>query len=125
MPQGRLSDDVWAVVQDTMRRFKGWELNDSHRQLVEAQCEVIPFDGGAFVIRGCEVDLFVTPEKRGRWATRSLLDRVFGGLIRTHGKATCSVHPDNGVCLRFVRRLGFVEVSRTEQSVRLEMTQWK
>jgi GNAT superfamily N-acetyltransferase len=118
-------DEVWAVVCETMRRYKGVELSEAHRQAVESTCRLVEFDGGAFVIKGCEVDLFVTSDRRKRWATRRLLNDVVGGLVKEHGKAVCRVHKDNADSLDFAKRLGFAEVGRQNDVIELEVSQWK
>jgi hypothetical protein len=119
-----LKDEVWQVICQAMEQYKGVRPTEQDRQAVE-RLRLVEFDGGAFVISGCEVDLFVTADRRKRWATRRLLDQVLGGLVRDYGMARCAIHPDNSVSLGFAKRLGFVETERTNKIVRLEMKTWK
>jgi GNAT superfamily N-acetyltransferase len=119
-----VKDEVWAVVVETMRQYKGVEPTQEHRAAVESRCRLVEFDGGAFVIHGNEIDLFVVSDRRRRWATRGLLDRVVGGVIREHGKAVCRIHEDNAVSLRFARRLGFTEAARDGKWIQLESKKW-
>lgn len=121
-----MNDEVWQVICQTMRRYKGVEPTQEHRKAVEANCRLVEFDGGAFVINGDEIDLFVVSDRRKRWATRRLLDEAIGGVVKEHGRAVCRVHEDNADSLRFAKRLGFDEVARDGKVIRLErLGPWK
>lgn len=119
-----MQDAVWEVIAQTMHKFKGIEATPEHRKAIERLCRIEEFDGGAFVIRANEIDLFVVPDKRGRWATRGLLDRVVGGVIREYGSAQCAINENNGPSLRLAKRLGFQEVGREGSNIRLELKTW-
>jgi len=61
----KLPDDVWQVIKDY------YQTTDDLRGVVEEKAEAYLFDGGAFLSVGNEIDLFVIPEKRGRWRMRT------------------------------------------------------
>jgi hypothetical protein len=120
-----MTDEVWEVISQTIERYKGITATAEHRRVIESLCSIEPFNGGAFVIRGNEIDLFVTPQRRGRWATRGLLDRVIGGVIRSHGSAICAIHKDNAASISLARRLGFTEFAQEGDVYKLRAKIWK
>lgn len=120
-----MSPDVWQVIADTMKQYKGLTLEDQHKEWIATHCDVHEFPGGAFIVKDDEIDCFVIPEKHGRWATRGLLTRVVGGVINRHGRAVCRVDRRNVKSLSFAKRLGFREVSTSGDVVKLEIQKWK
>lgn len=72
-PDVRLPDDVWQVIKDHMLTYETREVPDELREILEQVANIELFDGGAFVSIGNEFDLFVVPEKRGRWRIRSTI----------------------------------------------------
>jgi len=116
----KLPDDVWQVIKDHLRTYKKREVPDELKEVLEANADIELFDGGAFVAIGNEFDLFVVPEKRGRWRIRS----VFGGYLdrmgQLHGKIVARIDERNIPSLRLARHFGFQEVSRENGVIRLE-----
>lgn len=119
-----IPDDVWHVIAETLKTYKGIEVTAAMKRAVEAHCEIHVFPGGCFVLRGNELDCFVVKERRGKWMTRGLLDRVIGGAFRRFGTVTCRIHKNNLPSITTAQRLGF-EVVREGEIVEMELRKWK
>jgi hypothetical protein len=116
----RLPDDVWQVIRDHLRTYKGFEAPDGLKAALEQNTQIELFDGGAFVAVGNEFDLFVVPEKRGRWRIRSVFGNYLDRMGRTHGKIVARIDERNTPSLRLARHFGFHEVSRENGVIRME-----
>lgn len=115
-----LSDDVWRVIKDHLLTYKGFEAPDGLRDALEAHTDIEVFDGGVFIAVGNEFDLFVVPEKRGRWRIRSVIGDYLDRMGRIHGKIVARIDERNTPSLRLARHFGFNEVSRENGVIRLE-----
>lgn len=120
----KLPDDVWQVIKDHLLKYKGYEAPDDLRDKLEKNTDIELFDGGAFVAVGNEFDLFVVPEKRGRWRIRSVLKNYLDKMGRTHGKIVVRINEQNTPSLRLARGFGFKEISRENGTIRLENESW-
>jgi GNAT superfamily N-acetyltransferase len=120
----KLPDDVWQVIKDHLLKYKGYEAPDDLRDKLEKNTDIELFDGGAFVAVGNEFDLFVVPEKRGRWRIRSVLKNYLDKMGRTHGKIVVRINEQNMPSLRLARGFGFKEISRENGTIRLENESW-
>lgn len=120
----KLPDDVWQVIKDHLLKYKGYEAPDDLRDKLEKNTDIELFDGGAFVAVGNEFDLFVVPEKRGRWRIRSVLKNYLDKMGRTHGKIVVRINEHNVPSLRLARGFGFKEISRENGTIRLENESW-
>lgn len=116
----KLPDDVWQVIQDHLRTYKGFEAPDGLKAALEQNTQIELFDGGAFVTVGNEFDLFVVPEKRGKWRIRSVVGNYLDRLGRMHGKIVARIDERNTPSLRLARHFGFHEVSRENGVIRME-----
>ena len=116
----KLPNDVWQVVKDHLQTYKGFEAPDELKTALEQTAEIELFDGGAFIAVGNEFDLFVVPEKRGRWRIRSVFGNYLDRMGRTHGKIVARIDERNAPSLRLARHFGFHEVSRENGVIRLE-----
>lgn len=116
----KLPDNVWQVVKDHLLRYKGYEAPDGLRDALEQHTDIELFDGGAFIAVGNEFDLFVVPEKRGRWRIRSVIGEYLDRMGRIHGKIVARIDERNTPSLRLARHFGFHEVSRENGVIRLE-----
>lgn len=114
----RLHDDVWQVVKDH------YKFTDDARPFVESKADIVPFDGGAFIAVGNEFDLFVVPEKRGRWRIRSEITKYLDDMSKRHDKIIVRVSEHNTKSLRLALHFGFKEVSRDDGIIRLENASW-
>lgn len=116
----KLPDDVWQVIRDYLCTYKGYEAPDELKTVLEENTKIELFDGGAFVSVGNEFDLFVVPEKRGRWRIRSVFGDYLDRMGRIHGKIVARIDERNTASLRLARHFGFHEVSREHGVIRLE-----
>lgn len=120
----KLPDDVWQVIKDHLLKYKGYEAPDNLRDKLGQLTDIELFDGGAFLAKGNEFDLFVVPEKRGRWQIRTVLGNYLDKMGRTHGKLVVRINEQNMPSLRLARGFGFKEVSRENGTIRLENESW-
>lgn len=116
----KLPDDVWQVVKEHLLVYKGYEPKDDLRDAIEQHTSIEVFDGGAFVAMGNEFDLFVVPEKRGKWRIRTILNDYLNRMVTHHGKVVARIDERNARSLRLAQGFGFQEVSRENGVIRLE-----
>lgn len=116
----KLPDEVWQVIKDHLQTYKGFEAPDELKTILEQNTQIELFDGGAFVAIGNEFDLFVVPEKRGKWRIRSVVSKYLDQMGRMHGKIVARIDERNTPSLRLARHFGFHEVSRENGVIRLE-----
>lgn len=116
----RLPDEIWQVVKDHLRKYKGYEAADDLRGAIEQTTDIELFDGGAFIAIGNEFDLFVVPEKRGKWRIRSVFGSYLDRMGATYGKVVARIDERNAPSLRLAQGFGFREVSRENGVIRLE-----
>jgi len=115
-----LSDDIWRVIQDHLSKYKGIDAPDGLRRAIEQHTNIELFDGGAFISMGNEFDLFVVPEKRGRWRIRSTIKGYLDRMGALHGKLVARIDERNLPSRRLAQHFGFNEVSRENGVIRLE-----
>ena len=115
-----LPDDLWQVVKEHLLRYKGYEAPENLRHAIEQTTEIELFDGGAFISMGNEFDLFVLPERRGRWRIRSIIGDYLDRMGRKHGTIVARIDERNTPSLRLARHFGFHEVGRENGVIRLE-----
>jgi GNAT superfamily N-acetyltransferase len=121
----KLPDKVWAVVLDTLEQFDGIRCDSPElRDYVENHCDITIFDGGAFIADGNEFDLFVVPEKRGKWRIRKEISAFLAKLAETHSKAVIKIYPENKPSLRLAKWFGFKPVGRDGRQIVLERPLW-
>jgi hypothetical protein len=116
----KLPDDVWQVIKDHLLQYKDFSAPERLREALEQNTDIELFDGGAFVAVGNEFDLFVVPERRGRWRIRSTVNDYLDRLGRKHGRIVARIDERNAPSLRLARHFKFYEVSRENGVVRLE-----
>lgn len=116
----KLPDGVWQVIKDHLHTYKNIDAPDEFKAVLENHTNIELFDGGAFVAVGNEFDLFVVPEKRGRWRIRSVVGDYLDRMGHTHGKIVVRIDERNTPSLRLARHFGFHEVSRENGVIRLE-----
>lgn len=120
----KLADDVWQVIVDTLARFDGIECPPELREYVEERTQITPFDGGVFVADGNEFDLFVVPEKRGKWAIRKEINQFLAKLAQEHNKAIVKIYPENKSSMRLAKGFGFEPVGKQGRQIVLERALW-
>lgn len=121
----KLPDDVWKVVLDTLSRFDDIDCDSPElKEYVEQNCEITLFDGGAFIADQNEFDVFVVPEKRGKWAIRREINGFLAKLAQRHSKAIVKINEENITSLRLAEGFGFDEVARDGPNIILERPLW-
>lgn len=116
----KLADDVWQVIKDYIHQRRGVVVPNEAREWSEQNLEITPFDGGAFIAMGNEFDLFVVPEKRGKWNIRGEITKYLDTMAKAHDTIIVKIYEDNDASLRLARFFGFNEVSRNNGMIRLE-----
>jgi GNAT superfamily N-acetyltransferase len=121
----KLPNEVWSVVLDTLDRFDGIQCDAPElREHVEEHCDITLFDGGAFIADGNEFDLFVVPEKRGKWRIRKEITAFLAKLAETHDRAVIKIYPENKPSLRLALGFGFEPVGKDGRQIVLERPLW-
>lgn len=116
----KLPDDVWQVIADYLLERRGIVAPLEVREWAENNLDITLFDGGAFLAHGNEFDLFVIPEKRGKWRIRSVLKDFFDAMLAKHEKIVIKIYADNAPSLRLALGFGFKEVGYENGMIRLE-----
>jgi RimJ/RimL family protein N-acetyltransferase len=116
----KLPDDVWQVVADYLRERRGIVAPLGLREWAEQNLDITLFDGGAILAKGNEFDLFVVPEKRGKWRIRSVIGDFLDTMLKKHEKIVVKIYEDNTPSLRLARGFGFKDVGRENGMIRLE-----
>ena len=119
-----VSDDVWATMREYNRDYYGRDLTPEIRQALPDLTEITTFDGGVFVSKGNEFDLFVVPAKRGRWRIRSEITKFLRKLGAKHNSLIVNINEHNAKSLRLAKFFGFTEISRKDKIIQLESTSW-
>lgn len=121
----KLPDDVWQVVLETLAKYDGiYCPSPELKQYVEEHTEITPFDGGAFIADGNEFDVFVVPEKRGKWAIRREINAFLAKLAQRHSKAVIKIYPENKPSMRLAKGFGFEPVGKQGRQIVLERALW-
>lgn len=122
----KLPDEIWQVICETALRYDGIDCNlPGLRDYVEQNIEITLFDGGAFLSDGNEFDVFVVPEKRGKWAIRREINGFLAKLAQRYEKAIVKIHEQNAKSLRLAIGFGFQPVGRNKRNkIVLERQLW-
>lgn len=109
----KLHPDVWSVVADHLLKL-GFEPTDEVKQLIEDTADIVLFDGGAFIAYDNEFDLFVVPERRGKWRIRSEITKFLEQMACKHSTIAVRINQNNSPSLRLAYHFGFTEVGREQ-----------
>lgn len=120
----KLQPDVWQVICRYLLERRGIVAPEELRDWVETNLDITPFDGGAFIASGNEFDLFVVPERRGKWNVRGECTKFLRAMGSKHGVVVAKIYDDNLPSLRLAKHFGFREVSRESNMIKLENTSW-
>ena len=120
----QLTNEIWQVICDHLLKYKGIVGNDDIKRYIEDNMEIIPFDGGVLVVKENEFDVFVVPEKRGKWRIRSTGEAFFNNMAQKYDVAKASINKDNNKSLRLAKYFGFKEVHRDGDDIILERKLW-
>ena len=118
-----LSEGVWQVVKEHLAK-EGFVCDDSVKEYIEQNAEVTPFNGGVFITVGNEFDVFVVPEKRGKWNIRGEITRFLAKMAEKYDVAIVRINEDNVKSLRLAKFFGFNEIERKNGVIRLERKLW-
>lgn len=120
----KFPDDVWEVIKKYLHDRMGLDATQEAREWMEKNFEITLFDGGAFVAKGNEFDLFVVPEKRCKWRIKTVGTRFLDQMFKRHDTMVVRIYEDNRPSLRLAKFFGFKEVSREHGLIRLENSSW-
>ena len=115
-----IPDPVWQVICEYLKKYRNIDVPPGLKEWTEEHCTITLFDGGCFLSSGNEFDLFVVPEKRGKWRIRSTVQPFIDAILKQHGVAKIGIYDDNFASLRLAHHFGFKEVSRDGNMIRLE-----
>ena len=122
----KLPDDVWQVICDTLDKYDGLDCRNlpELREHVEEHAQITPFDGGVFIADGNEFDLFVVPDKRGKWAIRREINAFLAKLAQEYSKAIIKIYPENETSMRLALGFGFEPIAKEGRQIVLERPLW-
>lgn len=120
----KLADDVWDVIKQYLHDRMGFDATQESRDWMEANMDITPFDGGAFVAMGNEFDLFVVPEKRCKWRIKTVGTQFLDQMFKHHDTMVIRIYEDNTPSLRLAKFFGFREVSREDGLIKMENSSW-
>lgn len=120
----KLADDVWDVIKTYLHDRMGFDATQEARDWMEANMDITPFDGGAFVAMGNEFDLFVVPEKRCKWRIKTVGSKFLDKMFEHHDTMVIRIYEDNLPSIRLAGFFGFREVSREDGLIRMENSSW-
>ena len=121
----KLPDDVWRVVLDTLAKYDDIRCPSPElKRYIEKHAQIMLFDGGAFIADGNEFDVFVVPEKRGKWAIRREISAFLAKLAEKHSKAIIKIYPENNPSIRLAKGFGFEPVGIQGRQIVLERALW-
>ncbi|MFZ9751621.1 MAG: hypothetical protein ACO3CN_05930 [Candidatus Nanopelagicales bacterium] len=116
-----MSDDVWNVIAKHLAEYE-IPFSNEVRKAIEKSCDIVSFNGGAFISYGNEFDLFVVPEKRGKWNIKHEIKKYLSDMKQKHGTLLVRINEKNTRSLRLARFFGFIETGREDGDViRLEL----
>ena len=115
-----ISDDLWRVMADTMKTYRGIVCNAMHKKAIEDNAEIHEFDGGAWASVGNEIDLFVLPERRGKWKVKGEISQYLREMHKKYPVLIARINERNTRSLRLARFFGFKDVAKEGQEIRLE-----
>lgn len=117
----RLPDDIWQVIKDHYFDKEGVEITDVGKKYVEETCLIKLIDGVVFIANGNTFDLFVIPEKRGKWNIRKEINSFLNGLLLTHNVIKVNIDRNNLPSLRLASFFGFKEIDRKGNKLIMEI----
>ena len=123
-PEQVIPDDVWKIICDTTHEYDNFEMDNLVKQLVEKNTQITPFDGGAFIAVGNRFDLYVVPERQGKWNIRGEVNKYLANMAQTYDVAVVKINKRNDRSLRLAKFFGFEEVGREKQRIVLEKKLW-
>lgn len=120
----KLTDDIWQVIYDTAVKYDKIRPSPNMRRYIEQNATITPFDGGVFVAIGNEFDLFVLPEKQGKWRVKRVITDYLSKMTDKYGALIVKIHENNRRSLRLANFFGFKEIARSDGKITLERKPW-
>jgi hypothetical protein len=122
----KLPDEVWEIICDTLAKYDGVDCRlPELREYVEQNAEITLFDGGAFVAIGNEFDLFVVPQKQGKWNIRKEINNFLATMAKRHSTAIVKINTRNIKSLRLAKFFGFQACGKNQRGqIVLEKKLW-
>lgn len=102
----------------------GIMCDDRAKQLIEDNMRITPFNGGVFIAIDNEFDVFVVPEKQGKWNIRGEVTKYLAEMAKEYDVAFVRINEDNVKSLRLAKFFGFNEVKRNNGVISLEKKLW-
>jgi hypothetical protein len=116
-----MNDSIWKVIATYLAEYD-IPFSNEVREFIEKSCDIVQFNGGAFISYGNEFDLFVVPEKRGKWNIKHEIKKYLSDMKQKHGTLLVRINEKNTRSLRLARFFGFIETGREDGDViRLEL----
>jgi hypothetical protein len=84
-PVQTIPDDVWKIICDTVYKYDYLKMDDRAKRLVEKNTQITPFEGGAFIAVGNRFDLYVVPERQGKWNIRREVNKYLAEMAQKYG----------------------------------------
>lgn len=120
----KLPDECWRVIKRYLLEMCGQEADEWTRQQIEMGAEIVPFDGGVFIVDGNEFDLFVETKRRGKWRIRSTIGKFLDDMLSRYDRVVVRIKETNYPSLRLAYFFGFREFGRDEDFICLEKVRW-
>ena len=106
----KLPYDIIKVIKQNAKESLGIDLTEEMIHNVEKETDITLFDGGAFVAVGNMFDLFVVPERRGKWRIRSVVTNYLTQMLNKYGELYVNVYEHNKPSLRLIEFFGFEHI---------------
>jgi predicted PolB exonuclease-like 3'-5' exonuclease len=116
----KLNNEIWKVIKDTLLKYDNIKLPDKVKELIEQKTEIKEFNGGVFLSIGNEFDIFVVPERQGKWNIRGEVTKYLNEMTEKYGTLIVKIHQDNSRSLRLAKFFGFVEIANNNGEITLE-----
>lgn len=113
-----LTTKIKEVINKYIKQYRGITVDDEFFNKL-LQLEITTFDGGIFIARDDELDIFVEEERRGKWKIRSICEDYLRKKHEEYDILYAHVFADNHASLRLVTHFGFIEESRNGDMIKL------
>lgn len=117
----KIPQRLWDVIVETEEKYGDFVPTQEHKALVEEKAIVTIFDGGCFLSNGPEFDLYVAPERQGKWKIRGTINAFVRKILDEYGTAIVKINPKNKKSLRLALGFGFVPTGKDGIKITLEV----
>lgn len=110
-----LTDEIINVMADYLVKYGFTSKSPENlKEIIEQNTKIEFFDGGVFISKGNEFDLFVLPEKQGKWRIRTTVNEYLNKMHQLHDKIIIKVHKENKKSLRLAKHFRFKEIGNED-----------